>query len=219
MSFDPLATASLVSREVRSGSRGGAATRIVVARRTYRAEQADLWDALTNPDRIPRWFLPVRGDLRLGGRYQLEGNAGGVIEHCKEPESFAVTWEYGGTLSWVDVTLTPDGERTTLELAHEAPVDPDRWEQFGPSAVGIGWDLSLMSLGLHLDSGAPRDPEKAATFPSSPDGVAFIRASAARWAEAAIADGDEAGAAQQAAARTVAFYTTPPAAPTGNAAD
>ena len=29
----------------------------------------DVWDACTNPERIPRWFLPVSGDLRLGGRY------------------------------------------------------------------------------------------------------------------------------------------------------
>ena len=46
-----------------------------------------LWDACTNAERIPRWFLPVSGDLRLGGRYQLEGNAGGTIERCDPPRS------------------------------------------------------------------------------------------------------------------------------------
>lgn len=116
-------------------------------------------------------------------------------------------------LSWLEMTLTPDGERTTLELAHEEPLDPDRWTQFGPCAVGIGWDLSLMSLGLHIDSGAQRDPRQAAAFPASPDGTEFIRAAAARWADAAVADGDEPAAAQQAAARTVVRYTGPPAAP------
>ena len=137
MSFDPVATAGLVTREVRSGLRDGAATKIAVARRVYPAAQADLWDVLTNADRIPRWFLPVSGDLQAGGRYQLEGNAGGVIERCKEPESFSVTWEFGGMLSWLEVTLIADGERTTLELAHEAHVTPDLWGQFGPGAVGV----------------------------------------------------------------------------------
>lgn len=212
MLSDPVATAGLVTREVRSALRDGAATRIAIARRTYLAGQADLWDALTNADRLPRWFLPVSGDLRAGGRYQLQGNAGGVIERCEEPESFAVTWEFGGMLSWVEVTLTPDGERTTLELAHEAHVDPGRWGQFGPGAVGVGWDLALMGLGRHLDSGAPADPGLAVAFPASPDGAEFIRAAAARWAAAAVADGDEPGAAQQAAERTVAFYTAPPRA-------
>ena len=82
MSFDPVTTAGLVTREVRSGIRDGAPTKIAIARRIYPADQADLWDALTNADRIPRWFLPVSGDLRVGGRYQLEGNAGGVVERC-----------------------------------------------------------------------------------------------------------------------------------------
>ena len=36
----------------------------------------DLWDAVTNRQRIPRWFLPVHGDLEPGGRYRLEGKAG-----------------------------------------------------------------------------------------------------------------------------------------------
>jgi len=212
MSFDPVTTAGLVTREVRSGVRDGAPTKIAIARRIYPADQADLWDALTNADRIPRWFLPVSGDLRVGGRYQLEGNAGGVVERCKEPESFAVTWEFGGMLSWLEVTLTPAGERTALELAHEAYVDPDLWGQFGPGAVGVGWDLALMGLGRHIDSGASVDPELAVTFPASPEGAEFIRSAAADWAAAAIADGEEPGAARQAAARTATFYTTPPGA-------
>lgn len=212
VSFDPVAAAGLVTREVRGGVRDGVATKVAIARRVYSASQSDLWDALTNPDRIPRWLLPVSGDLRLGGRYQLEGNAGGAVERCKEPESFAVTWEFGGMLSWLEVTLTPDGDRTVLELAHEAHVDPDMWGQFGPGAVGFGWDLGLMSLARHIDSGAPVDPGLAVSFPGSRDGAAFIRAAAVGWAAAATADGDDPAAAQRAAARTVAFYTPPPRA-------
>ena len=212
MSFDPAAAAGLEAREVRSGFRDGAATKIVIARRVYLADQADLWEALTSADRIPRWFLPVSGDLRVGGRYQLEGNASGVVERCMEPESFAVTWEFGGMLSWLEVTLTPDGERTTLELAHEAHVDPGLWGQFGPGALGVGWDLALMGLDRHLESGAPVDRQLAVTFPASPDGAEFIRVAATGWADAAIADGDEPGVAREAAARTVAFYTPPGAA-------
>ena len=216
MTFDPVATAGLVTREVRSGSRDGAPTKIVIARRAYPTGQADLWDALTSADRIPRWFLPVSGELKVGGRYQLEGNAGGVVERCDEPESFAVTWEFGGMVSWLQVTLVPDGRRTTLELAHEAHVDPGMWGQFGPGAVGVGWDLGLMGLGLYIESGAPVDPATAVTFPASPDGAEFIRRAAAGWADAAVEDGDEPGPAHEAATRTAAFYTAPPEAAPGN---
>jgi uncharacterized protein YndB with AHSA1/START domain len=210
MTIDMVAAAGLVTREIRSGSRDGAPTHITVARRTYPTDRADLWDAVTNPDRLPRWFVPVHGELRVGGRYQVEGNAGGLVERCEEPESFATTWELGDMVSWLEVVLTPDGDGTILELRHEAHVDPDFWEQFGPGAVGVGWDLALMGLGLHVESGAPVDPEVAASFTLTPDGLEFVRRSAAGWRDAAVADGDEAGPAQEAAQRTVAFYTTAP---------
>jgi hypothetical protein len=116
----------------------------------------------------------------------------------------------------VRVTLFPDGERTTMELAHEASLPPDMWEQFGPGAVGVGWDLGLRGLGLYIDSGAPVDPATAVTFPASPEGAEFIRQAAAGWADAAVRDGGEAGQAHEAAARTVAFYTTQPEAEPGN---
>jgi uncharacterized protein YndB with AHSA1/START domain len=210
MTIDPLATAGRVTREVRSGSRDGVPTKIAIARRTYPTDQADLWDAVTNGDRIPRWFVPISGSLVVGGRYQLEGNAGGIVERCEEPESFAVTWEFGEMVSWLEVTLTPADNGTILELVHEAPVDPDLWGQFGPGAVGVGWDLGLMGLGLHVESGAPVDQTWAAAFTFSPEGVEFVQRSAAGWADAAVGDGDEPGPAHQAAARTVAFYTTAP---------
>ena len=211
MTIDPVTAAGLVAREIRTGSRDGAPTKIAIARRTYAATQADLWDCLTNPERIPRWFLPVSGELKVGGRYQLEGNAGGVVERCDEPESFAVTWEFGEMMSWLSVTLAPDGMGTMLELAHEAPVDPAMWEQFGPGAVGAGWDLGLMGLGLHLDTGRQVDPETAVTFPASPEGREFIRLAATGWGDAAVQHGEEPGPAREAADRTFAFYTPPPA--------
>lgn len=207
---DPVATAGLVTREVRSGSRDGTPTKIAVARRTYQTDQADLWDALTNAERLPRWFLPVTGDLEVGGRYQSEGNAGGVIERCDQPTSFAVTWEMGPMVSWLEVTLSPAADGTTLELVHESPVDPEFAAQFGPGAVGVGWDLAVVGLGVHLETGTPVPPEVGAAFATSPTGIEFVRQAAMGWADAAIADGDEPGPAKEAAERTVAFYTTVP---------
>ncbi|WP_028659141.1 SRPBCC family protein [Nocardioides insulae] len=208
---DPVAAAGLVTREIHTGSREDQTTRVLVARRTYPAAQADLWSALTEAERIPRWFLPVSGDLEVGGRYQFEGNAGGVVERCVQPDSFAVTWEFGGQVSWLEIRLHPDGpDVTTLELVHEAVVDPDFWAQFGPGAVGVGWDGALRGLGLHLESGAALDAAEVEAWTLSPDGVAFTRAAATGWGEAAIADGDDTTAAREAAERTLAFYTTPP---------
>lgn len=214
MISDPIETARLVTREVRNGEREGRPTRVVVARRTYATDQADLWNALTDPERLPRWFLPVSGELRPGGRFQVEGNAGGVVMHCDEPESFTVTWEMGEAVSWVGITLAPVADGTMLELAHEAladdPAAAEFWAQFGPGAVGVGWDLALLGLGLHLGSGEPVDRAAADTFTFSGEGRAFVEQAATGWADGAIAAGDDDTAARQAAARTIAFYTTDP---------
>ncbi len=212
---DPVATAGLVAREVRSGTRDGAPTRIAVARRTYATDRDDLWNALTDPERIPRWFLPVTGDLRLGGRYQTEGNAGGVVERCDEPSSFAVTWEMGPVISWLQLTLTPAPDGTVLELVHEAPVDPEFWDQFGPGAVGVGWDLALMGLGVHLVTGEAVDPAEGQGFAVAPTGGECVRTAAQDWAAAAVRDGDDHAAAHEAAERTIAFYTVLPDEPAG----
>jgi len=207
--MDIASAAGLVTRELRSGEREGAPTRIAVARRTYPTDRADLWDAVTSAERVPRWFLPLTGDLRVGGRYQLEGNAGGTIEACDAPSSFAVTWENGDVVSWLVVTLTEDGPGgTVLELVHEAHVDPDLWALYGPGAVGLGWDSALLGLGMHVESGEGVDPAFAAAFNFSPDGRAFLLASAHGWRDAAVADGDDAEAAQAAADGSYAAYTT-----------
>jgi uncharacterized protein YndB with AHSA1/START domain len=92
-----------VSREVIDREFQGQPARAVVIRRSYPTNVEDLWDALTNAERLPRWFLPLSGDLRLGGRYQFGGNAGGEITACDPPRSFSVTWEFGDNPTWLTI--------------------------------------------------------------------------------------------------------------------
>lgn len=175
--------------------------------RSYDAAVEDVWDACTNPERIPRWFLPVTGELRAGGRFQLEGNAGGTISRCDPPHSFAATWEYAGDISWIELRLSAESaERTRLELHHTVPVD-NHWAQFGPGATGVGWDMGLMGLGLHISSGEAVDPQEFMAFMGSDDGREFMTLSARRWAEAHIADGADEATATAMQERTTAFYT------------
>ncbi len=213
MTTDPLTLAGDITREVRNGERDGRPTKVAVARRTYATDRGDLWQALTHPERIARWFSPVTGELREGGRYQVEGNASGVVERCTEPESFAVTWEMGPMVSWLEVRLVEGGAGTVLELEHEAPVDPEMWQQFGPGAVGVGWDLSLLGLEMHLSTGEPVPDEVKQTYTLGEEGGEFVRRSASGWSEAAVAAGDDATLMESATEAVVAFYTTPPEGP------
>ncbi|MFS0703979.1 SRPBCC family protein, partial [Cellulomonas sp. 179-A 9B4 NHS] len=218
MTIDALEQVGLVTRVVRTGERDGRPTKVAEARRVYRADVDDVWDAVTSAERLPRWFMPVSGDLRVGGRYQLEGNAGGTVEACERPDRLAVTWEYGGEIGWVEVHLAPADGGTELRLLHEAHVDPAFWEQFGPGAVGVGWDLALWGLALHLESGASVDPAEAEAWSVGPEGQAFITSAATGWAAAAVGDGEDADAARRAGARTIAFYTGRPAPDEGDGA-
>ena len=197
-----------VRREVGARVLEAGEARTVVVRRTYDTPIDDVWDACTSPERIPRWFMPVSGDLTLGGRYQLEGNAGGTIERCDPPNGFDATWEYGGEVSWIELRLQSTGAgATSFELHHIAHVDDTRWVQYGPGAVGVGWDLGLLGLGMHLQSGRPVDREAVAAWLASDAAREFMTLSSDAWRDAAVAAGDDEAAARDAADRTIAAYT------------
>lgn len=200
-----------VSRRVEQRDWRGRPAWAVVAERTYDTGCVDLWDALTDPERLRRWFMPVSGDLRSGGRYQIEGNASGIIETCEPPHRLGVTWEYAGGIGWVVVTLAPQADgtaRLVLEhIAHEDPAFSAFWDQFGPGAVGVGWDISLLGLHEHLSSGGKALPRDEAVWLKSGDGRNFAELASEAWGEAAIASGTPAEAAREAARRTRDFYT------------
>jgi uncharacterized protein YndB with AHSA1/START domain len=199
---------SAVERTVGERVLEAGTARVLRTGQSYEASLEELWDACTSAERLPRWFMPVSGELRVGGQYQLEGNASGTIERCDPPRSFAATWEYGGEVSWIEVRLDPEGDaRTRLTLEHIAHVDDSRWLQYGPGAVGVGWELALAGLGLHLATGAANDPAESAAWMASPAGIEFVTRSSNGWGDASIAAGTDATEARAAADRTTAFYT------------
>jgi len=205
-------------RAVRAGDGGGAGgggdhvTRRVLIQRAYPAPVEDVWDACTTAERIGRWLTPVTGDLRLGGKYQLEGNAGGEILRCEPPRLLRVTWGMGdGPASEVEVRLAPgDGAQTLLELEHTAVVDPEFWRKYGPGAVGVGWDLALLGLFLHLGKGGASRPDDPVAWMMSPEGREYVTRSSDAWGEAHRQAGAPEAEAAAAAAETTAFYAPPP---------
>ncbi len=199
---------SATARQVTTHDVEAGEARGVVIARAYPTDLRDMWDACTNPERIPRWFLPISGELRVGGRFDLTGNASGTIEQCDPPHSFRATWEFGGATSWIELRLTPlDDDTTRLELEHIALVDDDTWTRFGPGAVGIGWELGLTGLGRHLAGEGQLDPAAAQAWAVSDEGRQFVTESSEQWSAAAVAGGIDAELARDWAARCSAFYT------------
>ncbi len=210
MNFDVDLHLDAADRTVSSPERDGKPARAITLSRSYETTVKDLWDAVTNGERIPHWAMPISGDLELGGRYQLEGNAGGVITSCERLSHFGLTWEFGGDVSWVDVHVSDEGAgRTRLTITHTAP-HSEHWDTYGPGAAGVGWELALLGLAFHFEQ--PNDPKPdELAFVTSPDGKAFITGSSESWGQASIAAGMDPDNALAAARRTTGFYTGEPA--------
>ncbi|GAA1507477.1 SRPBCC family protein [Kribbella lupini] len=180
--MDILEHITAVQREVtRTGE-----TATVRMRRTYQGTPDEVWDALTDPARMARWFSPVTGELKIGGSFQIQGNAGGEILECEPPQRYKVS--FGGPTSLLEVRLTPGtGDTTEFELEHsmEGPPAPGG---AGALYVGPGWDGAIAGLGLYLDGDLPEDADPV-EMANSPEVVDYNEACLKAWIEVVRASG------------------------------
>lgn len=209
MQIDVARLVGAVTREVSTRDLNGKPARVLVASRAYDTSAEELWDALVNAERLQSWFMPISGDLHVGGRYQLEGNAGGEITKCDPPRHLGLSWEFGGDVSWVAVELGSDSAAgTRLRLEHIGHTPDEFWTEYGPGAAGVGWEQALMGLELHLSKEAVTvTPEQAEAWLTTDDGKSFIRECSEAWGDASVAAGTDASAAKAAAQRTTKFYS------------
>ncbi len=194
---------NLGAREIETGK-----AHVVTVSQCYDTDPEDLWDAVTNIERIPRWFLPISGDPKVGGSYQLEGQAGGTILTCDPPKNFTATWEFGGKVSWIDVSIISEGSgQARLLLEHIIPTaDDEIWREFGPGAVGMGWDSMLLGLALHLATGETIDPSFGQQWTGTEDGRRFLTLSGEEWYAAGVAFGVQSATARAMADRCLKAY-------------
>jgi uncharacterized protein YndB with AHSA1/START domain len=173
-----------IYREVGTRTTDGGEIVSVLLRREYAAAVGDVWNAITDPLRVKRWFMPVSGDFREGGNFQLEGNAGGRILRCDPPRLLRTT--FGEESSIVELRLTAGtDDATILELEHTVPMAM-AGSSAGALYVGPGWDGAVMGLGLHLTGAFTGDPVAAA---NTPEVIAFNGHSIEKWTAVLEASG------------------------------
>jgi uncharacterized protein YndB with AHSA1/START domain len=149
--------------------RSAGGTGVVRLEDTYDTDARDLWSAITDPERLARWWGRVDGDLRAGGaiRVHLEGaglDSTGRVEVCDPPRRLRVTtretdesWAAGSPDapppfdSVIDVTLTPAGDRTVL-TAEISGLPLARIAEYG-----AGWQMHAENLAAHLAGREPAD--------------------------------------------------------------
>jgi uncharacterized protein YndB with AHSA1/START domain len=166
--------------------------RTAVMRRRYDAAIEDVWAAVTEPERIARWFVAVKGDLRVGGTFHIDGNASGEIVRCQPPRHLALTWAYGDRpVDEVDVRLTPDGAGPLLELQHATAltaVDMDGQLVSVLWGLGLGWEPALdFALPAYLRGELPDAP--ASDYELTPEDTARVEAIGRAWAALVEAEG------------------------------
>ena len=122
----------------------------------------DVWSALIEPSRLARWYGEIEADLRPGGEYRArllasgwEGS--GCVEACDPPQRLHVriTDSEESDEQEIEVTLTPDGDRTVVV-----------WEERGMplpylSAYAAGVQLHVEDLADYLAARERREDFKA----------------------------------------------------------
>ena len=134
----------------------------------YDTDIDDLWSAITDPDRLARWFGEVDGQLSLGGEFRVNiagaGERTGQVKECDAPQRLLVTaretdesYRRGQGVppfdaTW-DITLTADGDQTTLVIEVKGmPLDKIAF-------FGTGWQIHAENLAAYLAGREPDDVE------------------------------------------------------------
>jgi uncharacterized protein YndB with AHSA1/START domain len=117
----------------------------------FEAGTDDVWSALTDPERLSRWYGEVQGDFREGGEYHASlfasgWEGGGRIVTCEAGRRLVVTGADPGEQSATvtKVTLTPDGSQTAL-IWEERGMEVE-----GVAAYGAGVQIHVEDLAAHL---------------------------------------------------------------------
>jgi uncharacterized protein YndB with AHSA1/START domain len=123
---------------------------VVRLKARYETDIDDLWSALTDPQRLERWYGKVHGDLRVGGEFTATVHGSGWdgrgrIDECDPPQRLEVTmWEEEGAEGVVAAELVTDGAETILMIERRGiPLDM-------LYAYGAGWQAHMEDLGAHL---------------------------------------------------------------------
>ncbi|WP_433870892.1 SRPBCC domain-containing protein [Saccharopolyspora sp. CA-218241] len=169
----------------------------MLLRRRFAAPLREVWDAVADPERLRSWFLPVHGDFRVGGWFQLEGNAGGRILKCAPPRRLKVL--FGSEDSVLEFRLSQCDDTTALELEHSVPLAV-AGSGAGALFAGPGWDATLLALDLHLRGEPVVDPIR---WQRSEEGQRFSQQMIRSWVavigSSGTADGDAIAEALRAA--------------------
>jgi uncharacterized protein YndB with AHSA1/START domain len=126
------------------------------AKITITAISAQVFEALTNPERLVTWWGDdVRVDAQIGGVYEAtlpERRVEATITTIEGPRKLSFAWplpkEERTVVTTVAYELVPRGPQTAVHVTHHSPETvPGEW--------GALWQRTLASLKSALEAATP----------------------------------------------------------------
>jgi uncharacterized protein YndB with AHSA1/START domain len=154
--------------------RAEGARRGVRFERWFAVPAEELWDALTNPERLARWLAPGSVGSSTGGAVRLDFGEGGIVTgrvlSWEPPSLLEFEWRFPGeTESVVRFELSRDGDGTHLMLDHRALGAEHA------TGYSAGWHAHLAALSDHLEGrNGSWDERFAAALPQYRESAAAL---------------------------------------------
>ena len=145
---------------IRGSLRSAGGAGVVRLEGRYDTNIDDLWEAVTDPARLARWYGEVEGDLRPDGQFRTYIASAdiellGRVVTCEPPRRLLVTsreteesYQGGQGVSphdaTIEATLTADGDTTLLVIEVQGmPLDKIAF-------YGAGWQIHAENLAAYL---------------------------------------------------------------------
>ena len=133
---------------------------VVRVEERYATDIDDLWSALTDPDRLARWYGQVDGELGLDDEFRMYVDTSGWkgtgrVEACEPPRRLMVTTKElsESFRKTVEATLTSEDDHTVLVIeVRGMPLDKIAF-------FGAGWQIHTEDLAAYLAGGERGDTE------------------------------------------------------------
>lgn len=125
----------------------------VRVQRTIGASRDRVYEALTQPKHLNRWFTQkAKCDLRVGGRYSNADHDAGEFTRLTPGRALGFTWENPAACpgTTVAIRLYPAGRgRCRMVLGHSGLPKKEQ----GIDGLYGGWSWALSSLKSYLETG------------------------------------------------------------------
>jgi uncharacterized protein YndB with AHSA1/START domain len=126
----------------------------IILERTFDASPETIWQALTNPEEMKKWYFDIPGfEPKVSHQFQFTGeNEGRTFLHlCEVKEAITQqklrhSWTYEGIPGYTEVTfdLSPENQGTHVKLTHAGiETFPENHPDMARKNFEAGWDYII----------------------------------------------------------------------------